>query len=96
MTGHPARLFEINRKPEAFGHFAVVNLNGEKSVIDVSLPHEVDKLPRDAKQIDPEIAEQYWHDESGNHTFGGPDVARALRESIAEVNGANHRADTGR
>ncbi len=81
-TGHPLVLWEIERKPKPWGHFATVTINGESHVIDASLPHKVDQLPRDAKQVEADLAERYWHEDNESHVFGGPNVAKALREAI--------------
>ena len=52
--GEHGRLWTIERRPLApLGHFGVVRLNGEPTVIDGSLPTRVDRLPRDARPVDP-------------------------------------------
>lgn len=86
LGGHKARLWVVSRQAEAWGHFAVVSLNGEKRVIDASLPTKVDKIPRGAKQLLPEAVARCWHWDNESHVFGGPNVAKALRETIAVHN----------
>lgn len=79
------RLWIVRRAlADTFGHFPVYRLNGAEHVIDSSLPHTIDKLPRDAVAVPPSIAAQVWHATSASHGFAagvGPDV-------IAFVNGA--------
>lgn len=55
---------------DTFGHFPVFRINGEMEVVDGSLPHKVEVLPRDARPVDPTKAAAVWHDTSGSHTFG--------------------------
>jgi hypothetical protein len=83
---HPLRLFEIFRRGKAWGHFATALINGERQVIDGSLPHEVDRVPRGARELPAATVASYWHDDNESHVFGGPNVAAALRATIAEAN----------
>jgi len=55
---------------DTFGHFACFRINGEINVIDASLPHRVDRIPRDAKRIEPEEFSRVWHLSTGSHVFG--------------------------
>ena len=61
-------------------------LNGERKLLEGSLPNRVDKLPRDAVEVTPEDAARLWHEDNESHVFGGPNVAKALRETIAAAN----------
>lgn len=55
---------------DTMGHFPVFRINGEEHVPDMSLPHHVDRLPRDAKKIESEEFARLWHMNTGSHTFG--------------------------
>jgi len=82
------RLWVIKRKLKPWGHFATAMINGTSMVIDGSLPTRVDKLPRDAKLVSREDNARLWHEDNESHVFGGPNVAKALREQIARDNAA--------
>lgn len=81
------KLWTVQRKPFGTGlYWNGINLNGEKVLIEGSLPNRVDRLPRDAKPVSPENAARVWHEDNESHVFGGPNVAKALREAIAREN----------
>lgn len=81
------KLWIVKRKPFDTGlAWRGIRLNGEKVLIEGSLPNRVAKLPRDAKPLPPEAAAIAWHESNESHVFGGPNVAKALREAIAASN----------
>lgn len=80
---HPAHLYSVERSLRPWGHFATAVINRRSEVIDASLPHRVTKLPPDAKVLPPEEVERMWHEDNESHVFGGPNVAKALRQAIA-------------
>ena len=84
--GHPTRLWVVTRRGEAWGHFAVASLNGKRQVIDGSLPTEVTKVPRGARELSPEGVARCWHHDNESHVFGGPNTAMALRAVIKATN----------
>jgi hypothetical protein len=85
-------LWTIRRVARDSGlYWPFVQINGKRVLLDASLPTTVDRLPRDARPVDAETAARLWHDDNESHTFGGPNVAAALRASIAE-----HNASVGR
>lgn len=60
---HP-QLFIAYRKPRGtWGHWVVFMYNGEEHVPDLSVPIEVDKLPRDAKPVNFYENARSWHSE---------------------------------
>lgn len=64
-------LWAVRRVPVGtLGHFVVFRLNGAAIVPDASVPHTVDRLPRDARRVAPDDAARLWHDDSGSHVFG--------------------------
>lgn len=85
------KLWTVDRRPEPWGHFSVAQINkrdargrfARKTVIDRSLPTTVDLLPPDAVELSPEEAARTWHYDNESHVFGGPHLARYLREAIA-------------
>lgn len=80
-------LWTVRRVPFDTGlYWRGINLNGEKVLIEGSLPNRVDRLPRDAKLVSREDTARLWHDDNESHVFGGPNVAKALRETIAAAN----------
>lgn len=71
------KLWFIQRKVlELFGHFPVVRINGKKMVIDPTLPTLVDKLPRDAQELDNDEAAKLWH--STNHYFDDFEITQKM------------------
>lgn len=80
------KVWSIERKLEPWGHFATATINGQSVVIDASLPHVVDRVPRDARTLTPSQLARIWHEDNESHVFGGPNVAKALRQAIAEAN----------
>ena len=93
------KLWTVSRRVEPWGHFGVAAINereangrfAHKVVIDSSLPTVVATLPKDAVEVDRDTAARWWHDDNESHVFGGPNVAKALRESIAAHNAAVSR-----
>jgi hypothetical protein len=82
------KVWRIRRSlADTFGHFAVFRINGEQVPVDASLPHRVDRLPRGAEALSPAESARLWHDDNESHVFGGPNVAEALRDSIARTHG---------
>lgn len=58
---HP-QIYVAWRKPKGmFGHWVIFQYNGEKQVPDLSIPIEVDRLPRDAQPLSPDENSQSWH-----------------------------------
>jgi hypothetical protein len=58
---HP-RIYEAWRVPRGmFGCWVVFAYNGEEHVPDLSIPINVEKLPRDAREVGQAWAEDYWH-----------------------------------
>jgi hypothetical protein len=55
---------------DTFGHFACFRINGDVHVIDASLPHRVEKIPRKAVRVGPEDFARLWHMNTGSHVFG--------------------------
>lgn len=88
------KVWVVTRPVKPWGHFATAVINrrtkdgqfGASEVIDASLPHVVSQIPKDAVFVGPEAAAILWHDDNESHVFGGPNVAKALRERIAELN----------
>ena len=80
---------------DTFGPWPCYRLNGSTTVVDPSLPHTVRRLPRDAEPVPADVAAALWHDDNESHTFGGPNVAAALRAAIADAN-ARRPEDTDR
>ena len=80
------KVWVIKRKTEAWGHFGVALINGKREVIDASLPTIVHKIPRGARELTPDELARVWHEDNESHVFGGPNVAKMLREAIAEAN----------
>ena len=76
------KVWLIRRKVEPWGNFGVAAINGKREVIDASLPTVVAKIPRGAYELDPEHLARVWHEDNESHVFGGPNVAKALREAI--------------
>ena len=69
--GKHAKLWTIKRVlADTFGHFPVFRINGEEHLVDGTLPHPVERLPQDAKEVDIEIAAEAWH--STGHYFTLP------------------------
>lgn len=83
---HELRLWIIEVPAKPWGHFAVARINGESRVIDASLPTRVSRVPRDAVELHPNDVARLWHEDNESHVFGGPNVAKALREAIADAN----------
>ena len=55
-------LYVAWRKPLGlFGHWVIFQYNTEKHVPDLSLPIQVDKLPKDAKRLSDKDILKYWH-----------------------------------
>lgn len=82
--GKHAQLWVIQRVlADTFGHFPVFRINGERRVIDVSLPTNLVRIPRDARKLSPIETHNVWMDDNESHVFGGPNVAKALRASVA-------------
>jgi hypothetical protein len=88
-------LWRIVRRPLAsFGPWPVARIlerdargrYARAHVIDPSLPTAVAELPADAARLAPAEAARLWHDDNESHTFGGPNVAAALRAMIARAN----------
>lgn len=83
---HPA-LWIIRRVPVDLGlAFYGFRINGAVRAPDMSIPYTVDRLPRDARPVSAADAVRLWHEDNESHVFGGPNVARALRETIAAHN----------
>jgi hypothetical protein len=88
------KLWTVVRRTTAWGPWPVAQISerdergrfGSKTVIDPSLPTTVTFLPKDAVEVSPEDAARVWHEDNESHVFGGPNVAKALRESIAQAN----------
>lgn len=57
-------LYTIKRK--LFGNMQLcgARINNKYKCIDLTLPTEIDKLPRDAKKVDNQEAEKIWTNES--------------------------------
>ncbi len=92
---HHDRLWTVRRAlVDTMGHFPVYRLNGEEVPVDPSLPHTVDRLPRDAEPVDPDTAAALWHSDNESHVFGGPNIAAALRAAIADTNANARRPET--
>lgn len=86
-------LWTIERKPFDTGlWWSGAWINGEKVLIEGSLPNRVTKLPRGAKRVSRAVAATVWHEDNESHVFGGPNVAKALREEIARSNASSSRA----
>ncbi len=83
---HELRLWVIRRHAEPWGHFAVVRINAEHRVIDSSLPTAVERVPRGAKECSPDRVANLWHEDNESHVFGGPNVAKQLRDGIHAAN----------
>lgn len=82
------RLWLIYRRAYDSGlYWPFVNLNGSRHLLDATLPTTVDRLPRDARPVDPAESARLWHEDNESHTFGGPNIAAALRSAIAAANG---------
>lgn len=82
------KVWLIRRKAEPWGHFGVATINGKREVIDASLPTVVAKIPRGAVELGPQELARVWHEDNESHVFGGPNVAKALREAIKLHNDA--------
>ena len=88
------KVWMVTRRIKPWGHFATAVINkrnergqfGRSEVIDASLPHVVFLIPKDAIAATPEEAAGFWHDDNESHVFGGPNVAKALREAIKASN----------
>ena len=88
------KVWRIKRPVRPWGHFVTAVINkrdprgrfGSSEVIDGSLPHHVTQLPQDAVELTPAELARVWHEDNESHVFGGPNVAKALRESIAAHN----------
>lgn len=81
-------LYWIERKVgKQFGHYMAFMINGEWDVIDPTLPHDVEKLPRDAKKVRQEIAENSWHNNMHYFYLIGDDgkVLRNPADFLEEV-----------
>jgi len=58
---HP-NIYEAFRKPAGmFGCWVVFRYNGQENVPDLSIPIDIEVLPRGAKKLTQELAEKYWH-----------------------------------
>lgn len=79
---HELRLWVIQRKGTPWGHFATANICGESRVIDASLPTRVPYIPNGAEECSPEEVANLWHEDNESHVFGGPNIAKALREAV--------------
>jgi len=56
------KLYTFVRKPRGmWGWWVVFHYNGEDQLPDLSIPISLYKLPRDARPMDQEEAEKYWH-----------------------------------
>ena len=53
-------LYTIERKLIGNMQLCGARINNKLKAIDLTLPTEVDKLPRDAKRVDDETAERIW------------------------------------
>jgi hypothetical protein len=62
------KLWVIERKIHGNMQLPGAMINGKPRYIDFTLPTEVDKLPRDAKPVPDDVAEQLW--KSDSHYFG--------------------------
>jgi hypothetical protein len=58
-------------KGRPFGNFMAVRIGAEWHVPDGSLPHNIERIPRSAVELTPELASACWHDKSGSHDFTG-------------------------
>jgi hypothetical protein len=66
--GRHNTLWTVTRRPvTTWGHFVVFRLNGKEIVYDPTLPHEVDRIPRDAVKVEFVTAALAWH--SDGHYF---------------------------
>lgn len=55
-------LYVITRKQgKQWGHFIGYAINGNWQIVDLTLPHEVDRIPRDAIRVPDYIADATWH-----------------------------------
>lgn len=63
-----------------------IKVNREWALLEGSLPNRVKKLPLDAVKVEGDAFVRVWHEDNESHVFGGPNVAKALRESIAAHN----------
>jgi len=58
---HPL-LYEVFRKPAGmFGVWVVFRYNGEEHVPDLSIPIEIDRIPRGARKLTQEENSKQWH-----------------------------------
>ena len=54
-------LYRIWRKPAGmWGCWVLIRINGKTVPMDFSVPYEVERLPRDAKQVNRRDADKYW------------------------------------
>lgn len=81
------KLWSVQRRAYDSGlYWPYILLNGERTLIEGSLPNVVKKIPNDAMSVTPREAARLWHDDNESHVFGGPNVAKKLRETIADAN----------
>lgn len=58
------RLYEAFRKPRGmWGHWVVFAYNGEEHVPDLSLPIDVERLPKGCRVLSDEECHKYWKSE---------------------------------
>lgn len=58
---HP-QLYEAFRKPAGmFGAWVVFRYNGDEHVPDLSIPIEIDRIPRGARKLTQEENSKQWH-----------------------------------
>lgn len=64
------RFYVIDRAIREFvGPWPVAMINGEKRLIDGSVPTHLDRIPRDAVEITGELAESILHNQDGHHAW---------------------------
>jgi hypothetical protein len=84
-------LWRIRRVPLETGlYWRAARINGTRHLIEGSLPNVIGRIPRDAVRLSAAESHAIWCDDNESHTFGGPNIAAALRSAVRAENG---RAD---
>lgn len=83
---HPDLFMIVRKVSKPFGHFMAFHINGEWQVVDPTLPHTVNKVPRDAIRVPDDIAGASWHG-TGHYMYlrkpgGGRMTMNELREAV--------------